>query len=191
MGQPAVFVRLSRCVPPFCPWCDTAYARNPGKMLDVSNVVDRVLGFKNNFVVITGGEPFLQWDLGLQELESRLLAAGCRIQYETSGKVAIPLTCRGYKVCSPKFLEGAWQFVEANIDVADIFKFVAADGFAVLEDFIKKHKIPHKKVWIMPLGAGRAEQMASFARVWDYCVQKKFNFAPRLHILAFDRMKGK
>lgn len=190
MGRPAVFVRLSRCVPPFCPWCDTAYARKPGQMLEIGEVVDRVLAFESNFVVITGGEPFLQWDSGLQQLEERLIAAGCRIQYETSGKLAIPLTCRGYKVCSPKFLEGVWQFAESNINVADIFKFVVTDYFRPLEAFIEKHKIPCQKVWIMPMGADRAEQMASFARVWDYCVLKKFNFAPRLHILAFDRQKG-
>lgn len=190
MGRPAVFVRLSRCIPPLCPWCDTVYARNRGKTLAVGEVVDRVLDFKNNFVVITGGEPFLQWNSGLQQLEERLIAAGCRIQYETSGKLAIPLSCRGFKVCSPKFLEGAWQFVEANIHVADIFKFVVTDDFKMLEDFIEQHKIPGQKVWMMPLGAGRAEQMASFARVWEYCVRKKFNFAPRLHILTFDRQKG-
>jgi len=190
MGRPAVFVRLSRCVPPFCPWCDTVYARNRGQMLEICEVVDRVLGFENNFVVITGGEPFLQWDSGLQQLEERLLAAGCRIQYETSGKLAIPLTCRGYKVCSPKFLKGAWRFAESNIRVADIFKFVVSDNFRQVENFIGKYRIPDRKVWIMPLGAGRAEQMELFARVWEYCVRKKFNFAPRLHILAFDRRKG-
>lgn len=190
MGRPAVFVRLSRCVPPFCPWCDTVYARKPGQMLEIGEVMDRVLGFKNNFVVITGGEPFLQWDSGLQQLEERLIAAGCTIQYETSGKLAIPPTCRGYKVCSPKFLQGEWQLVESNIQVVDIFKFVLADEFSLIEAFIDKYKIPGQKVWMMPLGAGRAEQMASFARVWEYCVLKKFNFAPRLHILAFDRQKG-
>jgi len=190
MGRPAVFVRLSRCVPPFCPWCDTVYARKRGETLEVLEVAERVLDLKNNFVVITGGEPFLQWDSGLRQLEERLLAAGCKIQYETSGKLAIPLNCRGYKVCSPKFIEGAWQFVEGNIHVADIFKFVVADDFRLLEGFIEKHEIPRQKIWIMPLGARRSDQLKLSARVWDYCVRKKFNFAPRLHVLAFDRRKG-
>jgi len=190
MGRPAVFVRLSGCVPPFCPWCDTVYARNKGSMLEVTDIAGRVLGFKNKFVVITGGEPFLQWDTGLYELEKQLLAAGCRIQYETSGKLAIPLNCQGFKVCSPKFLEGGWQFVEANIHVADIFKFVVADDFKLLEDFVKQHKIPCRKVWVMPLGASRTDQLKLSAPVWEYCVEKKFNFAPRLHVLTFDRRKG-
>ena len=190
MGRPAVFVRLSGCVPPFCPWCDTVYARNKGAMLEVRDVAGRVLDFNNKFVVITGGEPFLQWASGLHELEKHLLAAGCSVQYETSGKLAIPLNCRGYKVCSPKFLEGTWQFVETNVHVADIFKFVVADDFKPLEAFVKKYKIPRQKVWVMPLGASRAHQLKSFAPVWEYCVEKKFNFAPRLHVLTFDRRKG-
>ena len=190
MGRPAVFVRLSRCVPPFCPWCDTAYARNKGQVLKIGDIIDRVLEFDNQFVVITGGEPFLQWDTGLHELEKHLLAARCEIQYETSGKLAIPFSCRGFKVCSPKFLEGAWQFVETNAHVADIFKFVVADDFKPLEDFVRQHNIPRQKVWVMPMGASRVDQLKLSAPVWEYCVEKKFNFAPRLHVLTFDRRKG-
>ena len=190
MGRPAVFVRLSRCIRPFCPWCDTAYAQGPGKKIGVEKLLAKILAFPYSVVVITGGEPYLQWDSGLETLEARLIGQGCEIQYETSGKVAIPENSRGFKVCSPKFVDGIWRFVPENIGVADAFKFVVGDDFGAVEAFVAKYGISNEKVWIMPLGASRAAQLGRFSAVWKFCAEKKFNFSPRLHILAFDNKKG-
>lgn len=190
MGRPAVFVRLSGCVPPFCPWCDTQYAREPGQKLKIENVLAQVLAFQNGLVVITGGEPFLQWDTGLKILEDHLLRRGCTLQYETSGKVEIPRNTRGYKVCSPKLIDDRWYFDSANVQAVDAFKFVVKDEFDAIETFIKEYEIPGSKVWLMPRGTMRHEQLGLFRAVWEFCVEKKFNFSPRLHILAFNDQRG-
>jgi 7-carboxy-7-deazaguanine synthase len=42
----------------------------------------------------------------------------------------------------------------------------------------------------MPRGAARAVQRERMAAVWQFCVDHHFNFAPRLHILAFDNKRG-
>jgi len=188
MGRPALFIRLSGCIPPFCPWCDTIYACSPGEKTWVEDILPRVED--KSLVVITGGEPFLQWDSGLNRLETELLNIGVSIQYETSGKILIPKDSKGYKVCSPKYIDGHWNFVQENIHHADCFKFVVKDEYSQIDAFIASHQIPRKKVWIMPLGASRKEQLNRSPQVWNFCVEKGFNFSPRLHTLTFDDKRG-
>lgn len=190
MGRPALFIRLSRCIPPFCPWCDTAYARESGKMVGISEILEAAGAFQNDLVIVTGGEPFLQWKTALQTLERCLIDKGYSIQYETSGKTEIPENSCGFKVCSPKFLEGKWWFITENATRADAFKFVVRDDFENVREFSGKYGIPNEKIWIMPFGASRNEQLERIREVWEFCVENNFNFAPRLHILAFDQQKG-
>ena len=113
-GRPAVFVRLSRCLAPLCPWCDTAFAWQPGSLIEEDALVEKIIAYNCSFVVITGGEPFLQWSSGLQFLEDALIGGGCFIQYETSGKLELPRKSKGFTVCSPKFLDGRWHFLSTN-----------------------------------------------------------------------------
>ena len=190
MGQPAAFVRLSRCIPPFCPWCDTVYAQGPGKPTPVEEIAGQVRELGQPLAVITGGEPYLQWDRGLDRLESEILNLGIRVQYETSGKVPIPESSRGFKVCSPKYLDGRWHFAPENLVRADCFKFVAGDDVSRISAFIASGGIPGHKVWIMPLGADRQTQLDRSQEVWQFCARHGFNFSPRLHTLIFNNRKG-
>lgn len=183
-------MRLSGCVEPLCPWCDTMYACGKGRNMPLEEICQEILSFENDFVVITGGEPFLQWHKGLKELEGELLSRGCEIQYETGGKVLIPEDSKGFRICSPKHINGSWHFVEENIHRAHLFKFVVSDDFQNVEAFVEKYEIPFNKVWIMPLGASREEQLALLPSLWEFCVKNGFNFSPRLHTLAFDNQRG-
>ena len=189
-GKPAVFLRLSGCIPPLCPWCDTLYACGKGHKMSLGSVFEQIRSFHIDFIVITGGEPFLQWNTGLEALERRLLASGHEVQYETSGKVAIPETCRGFKICSPKYMEGRWHFVEENLSQANLFKFTASDNPEQIQRFVTDRNIPCHKVWIMPLGATREEQLARMPALWKFCVDNGFNLSARLHVLAFDTKRG-
>lgn len=190
MGRPAVFLRLSGCTPPLCPWCDSRHAWEPGERMTIDAVLEKILAFGCDFVVITGGEPFLQWDTGLYRLVSLLASEGYEIQYETSGKVPLPAELYGYAVCSPKFLDGKWRFDETNVGRADAFKFVVEEDLDGILAFIEEHKIARKKVWLMPMGETRKEQLARSSALWRLCTEKRLNFSARLHILAFDDLKG-
>lgn len=190
MGRPAVFVRLSRCVEPFCPWCDTPEGLKPGTQMTVGDVADRIDALGGRFVVITGGEPLRQWPDHLERLEDRLIQKGYALQYETSGKIHIPATCRGFMVCSPKFIEGQWHFPGQNAQRVDAFKFVVRHDYDAVRAFIRDHGVAADKVWIMPRGASRAEQLEYCRPVWEFCVAHGYNYSPRLHILTFDRQRG-
>jgi len=189
-GQPAVFLRLSGCIEPLCPWCDTMYACGTGYSMSWDAVYDRIASFETQLVVITGGEPFLQWHAGLKQLEKRLLGQEYRVQYETSGKIAIPGDAKGFAVCSPKFLDNRWVFDEINLMRAQVFKFVVDNDFDIIKEFIQEHNISPEQVFMMPKGISREEQLNKFQDIWSFCVENGFHFSPRLHVLTFNNKRG-
>lgn len=189
-GQPAVFVRLSGCIEPLCPWCDTMYACGKGQSMSLDAICARIASFVTKLIVITGGEPFLQWHDGLKQLEERLLSQEYRLQYETSGKIAIPVGTNGFAVCSPKFLDNRWLFDEINLKRAQVFKFIVDNDFDMIKAFIKRHDICPEQVFMMPKGISREEQLSKFQDTWNFCVENGFQFSPRLHVLTFNNIRG-
>jgi 7-carboxy-7-deazaguanine synthase len=189
-GQPAVFVRLSGCIEPLCPWCDTMYACGAGTPMSLDAVQRRIESFNTRLIVITGGEPFLQWHDGLKDLEKRLLDQEYLVQYETGGKMTIPADAKGFSVCSPKFLEGSWMFEKINLVRARVFKFVVDNDLENIHEFIRRYKIAPNSVYIMPKGSNREEQLDKFEESWKFCVENGFNFSPRLHVLTFNNKRG-
>lgn len=188
MGRPAVFIRLSGCVKPYCDFCDTPESFENGREMEVAAVFSAIAAHRCPFVVITGGEPFLQWADGLSELERLLIDRGLEVQYETSGRAGVPADARGRVVLSPK--PGQWPDMEtlfrafylkvlwAEDDSPDIIRQIAASGF------------PSERVWLMAFGASREEQLSRMPLLWEICRVYGYRFSPRLHILAFDARKG-
>jgi organic radical activating enzyme len=88
VGTPAVFIRLAGCNLA-CEWCDTDFTTEA-----VERSVDKILGevesliTPNHFVVITGGEPFLQ--PRLVDLLLGLRRYEYRTQIETNGTLWAP-----------------------------------------------------------------------------------------------------
>ena len=189
MGQPAVFLRLAGCLPPVCTWCDTPHALHAGQRMSLADIEAEIAGHSPLLVVITGGEPFRQWDQGLNELAWRITQAGRGLQYETSGKAGIPENPRGAVVCSPKPME-APRLAPELVARVDAFKFVVDDDVTPVLRFTADHGIDATKVWLMPLGATRREQLARMDRIWNACLRHGFNLAPRLHILTFNDKQG-
>ncbi len=82
IGEPCVFVRLAGC-DLRCRWCDTEYAFNEGRRLEIATIIDNVRVFPANLVEITGGEPLLQ--PAVHTLIGRLLELGRTVLIETGG----------------------------------------------------------------------------------------------------------
>jgi organic radical activating enzyme len=83
-GRPCVFLRFAACNLE-CKWCDTDFAPAGAVRLLREEIVARLVELDNNhtrMVVVTGGEPTLQWDPPLAEA---LHAAGFRIHMESNG----------------------------------------------------------------------------------------------------------
>lgn len=191
LGRPFVFLRLAGCIEPYCPFCDTKYSWKSKKVYKLDQLIEVIWSFDLKNIVITGGEPFLQWNLGLSYLVDILYNESFFIQYETSGKVEIPDNPKGVVVLSPKFLNNSWQIVDTNIVKCDFIKFLYWQGCEdLILNFVEKFSIPKEKVYIMPLGKTKESQLNLMPHVFKFCIKHGFNMSPRLHVLCFDDRKG-
>jgi 7-carboxy-7-deazaguanine synthase len=88
IGIPSVFIRTSHCNLR-CGWCDTPYTSwwNEGDKIHADEVIERISdehGFVEH-VVISGGEPMIQKDMG--ELVEKLKKNGHIVTIETNGTI--------------------------------------------------------------------------------------------------------
>jgi organic radical activating enzyme len=83
-GRPCVFLRFAACNLD-CSWCDTDFAAEGAVRHDATEIVARLRELDvhaSRMVVVTGGEPTLQWDA---ELSDAIRAAGFRVHMESNG----------------------------------------------------------------------------------------------------------
>ena len=108
-GSPAVFLRFAGCNLGYevCPWCDTDWVK-ADYTLDLEATVELVRstaesGFGGEppglLLVVTGGEPSLQWDRALADA---MRARGYRISMESNGSRPVDRTLVDWLTISPK-----------------------------------------------------------------------------------------
>ena len=85
IGRPEIFIRLTGCNLR-CTWCDTKYALENGKEMDIEEIIQEVGRYPCKNISITGGEPLLQRK-ELLELVRQLKELGYWIQINTNGTV--------------------------------------------------------------------------------------------------------
>tara|TARA_B100000925_G_scaffold178466_1_gene134700 strand:+ start:78 stop:680 length:603 start_codon:yes stop_codon:yes gene_type:complete len=87
-GKPAIFIRLAGC-DVGCTWCDVkeSWDADDHPMIEVVEIVEKVLKYPTDFVVITGGEPSIH-DISL--LIKELKKYNKYIAIETAGTNSLP-----------------------------------------------------------------------------------------------------
>lgn len=85
-GRPCFFIRLSGCTG-VCTYCDTEYAKAPGRKYGIGELVELARRSKLPLVEVTGGEPMEQPET--PELCRRLLEAGFEVLLETNGSLPL------------------------------------------------------------------------------------------------------
>jgi 7-carboxy-7-deazaguanine synthase len=208
-GQPALFIRLSRCNLT-CAKCDTKYTwdwshfdpRKESAKRSVADLVAWAASSLVELVVITGGEPLIQQSR-LMPLVRGLLAAGKRVEFETNGTIAPApeLVVDGVRFnVSPKLasfgVDEAKSVVPAALEAFAVsgraaFKFVAStladlDRIAELAD--AHHLAP---VWVMPEGTTTDAITATTRVLADAVAARHWHFTTRLHVLAFAEARGR
>jgi 7-carboxy-7-deazaguanine synthase len=118
-GSACVFLRFAVCNLA-CSWCDTDFAAEGARRLDAAAIVDTLLALDvhgSRLVIVTGGEPTLQWDAALG---AALRAAGFRVHMESNGTRA-PAAPVDWLTVSPKpqFHEGRFQLA-ADVPVSEV-----------------------------------------------------------------------
>ncbi|HKA88346.1 MAG TPA: 7-carboxy-7-deazaguanine synthase QueE [Haliangiales bacterium] len=108
-GRPCVFLRFAVCNLA-CTWCDTDFRPEGAATMSADEIAARLVeldAHATRMVVVTGGEPALQWD---EPLAAALRAAGFRVHMETNGtrELAAPVD---WLTVSPKpqFHEGRFE----------------------------------------------------------------------------------
>ncbi|MEO8845704.1 MAG: 7-carboxy-7-deazaguanine synthase QueE, partial [Kofleriaceae bacterium] len=99
-GRPCVFLRFAACNLA-CDWCDTDFAAEGAVKLDADQIVARLIELdvhRARMVVVTGGEPTLQWD---PPLADAVRAAGFRAHMESNG-TRVPAAPVDWLTVSPK-----------------------------------------------------------------------------------------
>jgi len=188
-GVPVLFVRTSGCNTK-CPWCDTSYHEN-GTEYNLEEVVDKIRDSNLTNIVFTGGEPTLQID-EIKEIIDYLPLHS--FQLETNGSLYNDLVKKfDFISVSPKkqLIFRTNSYIKYRMLPQTTFKFVYENkNDKWWEEFINRINIPNDAIFIMPEGATRDEQIKKMPEVIEYCLQNKFNFSPRLHILAYDNKCG-
>lgn len=208
VGCPSFFIRTTGCQLR-CRWCDTPYTswEAEGSRVSVEQLLGIVRKSGVHHVVITGGEPLLQREIGL--LTARLKEMNFHITVETSGTVAPDFDCDLLSL-SPKTSnsdpEGRWRRrhirLRQKLEPARQLlarapdfqlKFVIGgrgDIPEVLDILARLGLEPSWKIQLMPEG-GTAEEVATRAHeVAGLCMEYGFRYTPRLHLSLFGGGRG-
>ncbi|MEE6031427.1 7-carboxy-7-deazaguanine synthase QueE [Avibacterium paragallinarum] len=117
-GMPSIFIRFGKCNLA-CPWCDTPY--NDFEPWSLQQILAKVRSFSAKNIIITGGEPTIQPQLGL--LLDQLKAEGYFLAIETNGLKPVPAQI-DYVATSPK-REYTQKYRQRCITQADEVRIVA------------------------------------------------------------------
>jgi 7-carboxy-7-deazaguanine synthase len=206
-GVPSFFIRTSGCNLR-CAWCDTPYAswEPEGRRRVVADLVAEAAASACRHVVVTGGEPLLQRELG--SLTRDLVNSGHHITVETAGTLDPEFECALLSV-SPKTAnsdpEGRFLGRHRGLR-ADLrpllsllgrhrehqLKFVVRDegDLAEVLGLVERLGASPERVLLMPEGRSAAEVAMRQKLVAGLCLRHGFRYSPRLQLDLFGGGRG-
>jgi 7-carboxy-7-deazaguanine synthase len=206
-GTPSFFIRTSGCNLR-CAWCDTPYTSwaPDGERVSSGELVRRAAAAGVRHVVVTGGEPLLQREIGA--LTAMLVAQGQHVTVETAGTVAPEFECHLLSV-SPKTANsdpsGRWgaghrrlrgetapllRLLAGHTDYQLKFVVQGRGDVAEVEHIVSAVGASRERVLLMPEGRTVAEVEAHAAEVARLCLEHGFAYSPRLHLTLFGPGRG-
>ncbi|ASU78923.1 7-carboxy-7-deazaguanine synthase QueE [Actinopolyspora erythraea] len=213
-GRICAFVRLGGCNLS-CRWCDTPYTwdwtgiaspvpHDPAEelhLLPVEEVADRIRATGVDRVIVSGGEPLNQQHRLVPLLEL-LSGEAVTVEVETNGthEPVAPLARLVDRfVVSPK-LSHSGDSERRRISAAALrsfrelgksdFKFVVTspEDLREVDGIVAANSL--RPVWIMPEGRDVDTLVRNLSAVADEVVRRKWNLTGRLHILAWNDVRG-
>lgn len=208
VGVPSFFIRTSGCNLR-CVWCDTPYTSwaPEGTRRRVENLVAEARASGARHVVVTGGEPLLQREIGT--LTRTLRATGLHVTVETAGTLAPDFEC-DLLSASPKTAssdpEGRFRQrhrrlrAELGPLAALLSRFPdhqlklvvrGLEDLGEIEDLLARLPAARpERVVLMPEGRTADEVAARAPQVAALCLARGFRYTPRLHLDLFGGGRG-
>ena len=185
-GVPMFFVRFSGCSRD-CNFCDSEFHKE-GKLVLVDKLIDSIGHYRfRGDVCLTGGEPLLQ----RQEMNQIInhFVNEMYFHLETNGDfLQEEDRCQfRYIAISPKDVVTA-QMVRKLTRLWHVDKY----DIKVVTDLasVGKELIPYATM-LMPLTIGEEKIDSSIRRqVWQYCIDHKLRYSPRLHYEIWGKKRG-
>jgi organic radical activating enzyme len=152
-GTPCVFLRFAACNLA-CDWCDTDFAPAGARRLTAVQIAQELVQIDTSatrLVVVTGGEPALQWDA---PLAGALRAAGFRVHMESNGTRPLAAPVDWLTVSpKPQFHGGRFALQPAGTLPVSECKVVVDDtvDVAVLDRHVAHYRCAH---WFLQPCAG-------------------------------------
>lgn len=210
-GVPSTFIRTSGCNLR-CTWCDTPYASwtPKGESLDLDTILQRVAGHAGSHVVLTGGEPMIEPEVGA--LTQRLKRVGYHITIETAATVWQEVVCDLASI-SPKLANSTPHAREGGrfaashernrINLDTIRRLITLGDYQLKfvverpEDMdeidvllARLGRCSPSNVLLMPQGVTCEELARHGEWIVDVCKQRGFRYGPRLQIALFGNRRG-
>ena len=192
-GYPNIFVRTGGCNLK-CSYCDTKYAQNNYKNLEIPNILNIVKGFKCNRVCITGGEPLIQQDIVI--LVDNLIKNQYKITIETNGSIDIKPFIKTKSLmisldikCPSSNMSNEMNFSNLlKLKEKDQLKFIInnKEDFEYAKNIIKKYKI-NCPIFFQPVSNMMPEKIASWILEDDLNVR----LGLQIHKIIWKNQKGK
>lgn len=219
LGVPSYFIRTTGCNLR-CAWknpddsvtvCDTPYTSfkpEKGYDLDMGSVLEKLTKSNAEHIVITGGEPMLQKDLG--DVVEEFNGMGYKTTIETNGTIYRDDIKGAFLSISPKLISSYAQAEEVhkrlhtqnnhfkeNIknyiqNYEHQIKFVVNDE-QDLNEIYKVQKecgIENKNILLMPQGITVKQLKDKSKWLFDECIKYGYTYAPRMHIDIFGDKRG-
>jgi organic radical activating enzyme len=175
-GRACVFLRFAVCNLQ-CSWCDTDFAAEGAEHLGAEAIVARLRErdvHGSRMVVVTGGEPTLQWD---EPLAAAVRAAGFRVHMESNGTRVLRAPVDWLTVSpKPQFHDGRFELLP-DLPVSEL-KVVVDDTVTdeTLAGHERRYRVDH---WFVqpcmderyPHHLARAIELASRRPRWRLSLQ--------------------
>lgn len=186
-GQPAYFVRLAGCnygdKQAHCHFCDTSFHFDSGTWRSAASLVDNARNADVSLLVLTGGEPLLQYER-VRILAEECEEAGMLLQIETNGVYHKQLDTLLYDfedflevVISPKAHEQHGYSRTLMSKLVDLYHnhahahfkiLIGAEPYHVLPELLAQAEaVDSRRIFLSPVTVYRKPPSGEVASAWD------------------------